>query len=276
MKRKRNTSKQPPVPAAASAPVPRRGTPKQGSGATGRRLWCFRLIVLLLPFLALGLAELTLRLVGYGHPTAFFLSANDQGRAMLRDNPWFGWRFFPPAVARTPRPTYLPAQKSPDTVRIFVFGESAALGDPEPSYGFARQLERLLQARHPDQKIEVINTAMTAINSHVIRQIAHDCKPCQGDFWLVYAGNNEVIGPFGAGTVFGRQVPNLTMVRLVLALKTPRLGQWLSQLTSSANEPKQWEGLEFFLQSQLTHDSLRLNRVYDSFAANLGDIVEFG
>ncbi len=276
MKRKRNNAKQPKVLAAVGAPISPRVTPKRGNAAAARRLWRFRLLALLLPLLALGLVELTLRLAGYGHPTAFFLPANNQGRAMLTDNPWFGWRFFPPAVARTPRPLYLAARKPPDTVRIFVLGESAAMGDPEPAYGFARQLERLLQARHPDQKIEVVNTAMTAINSHVIRQIARDCAPCEGDFWLVYAGNNEVIGPFGAGTVFGRQVPNLTMVRFVLALKTTRVGQWLAQITRGANEPKQWEGLEFFLTSQMTHDSPRLNRVYDSFAANLGDIADFG
>jgi tetratricopeptide (TPR) repeat protein len=265
LKRKRNKTKQPSKALAATkAPM-----------SFGRR-WGFRFLALLIPLLVLGLLEFGLRVAGYGHPTAFFLPANDQGRAMLTDNPWFGWRFFPPAVARTPRPLYLAARKPQDTVRIFVLGESAAMGDPEPAYGFARQLERLLQARHPDQKIEVANTAMTAINSHVIRLIARDCVAREGDFWLVYAGNNEVIGPFGAGTVFGRQVPNLTMVRFVLGLKTPRLGQWLAQITRGANEPTQWEGLEFFLQSQMTHDSPRLKRVYDSFAANLGDIADFG
>lgn len=271
MKRKRNKAKQPKVLAAAGVPVSPRG-----SAPTPRRRWRFRLLALILPLLALGLVELTLRLAGYGHPTGFFLPVNDQGRAMLTDNPWFGRRFFPAAVARAPQPLYLAARKPQDTVRIFVLGESAAMGDPESAYGFARQLERLLQARHPDQKIEVVNAAMTAINSHVVRLIARDCAPREGDFWLVYAGNNEVIGPFGAGTIFGRQAPNLTMVRSVLALKTTRVGQWFAHFTRSANEPKQWEGLEFFLKSQLTHDSLRLTRVYDSFAANLGDIANFG
>jgi tetratricopeptide (TPR) repeat protein len=231
---------------------------------------------MLLPLLILGLVELALRLAGYGHPTAFFLPAHDHPPAMVRDNPWFGWRFFPPAIARTPRPLYLAAEKPQDTVRIFVLGESAAMGDPEPAYGFSRQLERLLRARHPDQKFEVINTAMTAINSHVIRQIARDCAPREGDFWLVYAGNNEVIGPFGAGTIFGRQAPSLTVVRSVLGLKTTRVGQWLAQLTLGEKEPKQWEGLGFFLESQLTHDSPHLKRVYDSFAANLDDIANLG
>jgi tetratricopeptide (TPR) repeat protein len=195
---------------------------------------------------------------------------------MLTDNPWFGWRFFPPAVARAPRPLYLAAQKPANTVRIFVFGESAAMGDPAPAYGFARQLDCLLRARHPGQKIEVVNTAMTAINSHVIRQIAHDCQPREGDFWLVFAGNNEVIGPFGAGTVFGRQVPSRTTVRTALALKTTRVGQLLTRTFQGEAEPKQWEGLEFFLQWKIAPDSPRLERVYASFNANLEDIAGFG
>ena len=252
--------------AQAAAPVPN----------SPARRWCVRILALLIPLFVLGLFELGLRVGGFGYPTAFFLNANDPGRAMLTDNPWFGWRFFPPAVARTPQPFYLAARKPPDTVRIFVFGESAAMGDPEPAYGFARQLERLLQARHPDRKIEVVNTGITAINSHVVRLIARDCAPREGDFWLVYAGNNEVIGPFGAGTVFGSQVPNLTLVRFVLALKTTRLGQLLAQIAGGANAPKQWEGLEFFLKSQLTRGDPRLKRVYASFAANLGDIVDYG
>lgn len=195
---------------------------------------------------------------------------------MLIDNPRFGWRFFPPAVARAPRPQYLAAQKPPGTVRIFVFGESAAMGDPEPAYGFARQLERLLQARHPVQKVEVINAAMTAINSHVIRQIAKDCGSCGGDFWLVLAGNNEVIGPFGAGTIFGRQAPSLAMVRFILAFKTTRIGELLAHVTRGASEPAAWEGLEFFLQWPIAQDSPRLKNVYGSFGANVADIVDSG
>jgi tetratricopeptide (TPR) repeat protein len=234
------------------------------------------LVALLTPLFALGLLELSLRLAGYGYPTHFWLVDRLNGQKILRDNPRFGWRFFPRAVARTPRPLYLEAKKPQGAVRIFVFGESAAMGDPEPAYGFARQLERLLQAHHPDQKIEIINVAMTAINSHVIRQIARDCKSCQGDFWLVYAGNNEVIGPFGAGTIFGRQAPSRTTARVIMGLKALRLGQLLASMTRSASEPANWEGLEFFLRWQLPFNSPRLEQVYSSFAANLSDIAEVG
>ncbi|SPE59212.1 conserved hypothetical protein [Verrucomicrobia bacterium] len=192
------------------------------------------------------------------------------------DNPRFGWRFFPHTVARAPRPQFLAARKTPGTVRILVLGESAAMGDPEPSFGFARQLERMLQARHLDQNVEVINAAMTAISSHVMRQIAHDSGPLGADFWLIYAGNNEVIGPYGAGTVFGPQAPGLGAVRFALALKTTRLGQLLAALGERSGEPMSWEGLELFLAHQVQHDDQRLARVYSNFAGNLASVVDFG
>ena len=45
---------------------------------------------------------------------------------------------------------------------------------------------------------EVVNTAVTAINSHVVREIASDLEEIESDLWIVYMGNNEVYGPFGA------------------------------------------------------------------------------
>ncbi|MGA2247489.1 MAG: tetratricopeptide repeat protein [Verrucomicrobiota bacterium] len=242
---------------------------------SARRRW-FRITALIGPFLLLALLELGLRLAGCGYPTSFFLNSHQGDRPMLKDNPKFGWRFFPPEVARAPRPLFLDAQKPPGTVRIFVLGESAAMGDPEPAYGFARQLERILQARHPNQAIEIVNAAMVAINSHVIREIARDCAAHQGDFWLVFAGNNEVIGPYGAGTVFGRQAEGLTSVRLNLALKSTRVGQLLAEVGRSPSEPINWDGMELFLGQQVPHMDPRLKNVYSNFAANLADIADLG
>ena len=47
---------------------------------------------------------------------------------------------------------------------------------------------------------------MTAINSHAILPIARECARRDGDLWIIYMGNNEMVGPFGAGTVFGSRV----------------------------------------------------------------------
>ena len=69
----------------------------------------------------------------------------------------------------------MPATKSPDTCRIFIFGESAAMGDPRPNYGAGCYLDVLLSERFPQSKFELINTSTTAINSHVILPIAQEC-----------------------------------------------------------------------------------------------------
>ena len=264
-------SRQPRARAASARQEP---APPAVAARPLRRRW-FRLAAVAGPFLLLGLLELGLRLAGWGYPTSFFVRAWCDGRAVLVENPKFGWRFFPPAVARSPQPLSIAAEKPPGTLRIFLLGESAAMGDPEPAYGFGRQLERLLQARHPDRRIEVANVAMTAINSHVIREIARDCAGRAGDCWIVYAGNNEVVGPFGAGTVFGRQAPGLAWVRANLAVKKTRLGQLLDW-SFRASGPAQWEGMEMFLGQQVRRDDPRLNNVYHHFAKNLSAIIQCG
>src|ERR1043165_8440715 len=146
----------------------RRDPADQAQSSPGRRTF-FRLTALALPFLLVFVLETALRLGGYGYPTSFFLKRQLNQTRTLVENPKFGWRFFPPTVARSPQRLQFAATKPADTLRIFLFGESAAMGDPEPAYGLGRQLQRLLQARHQTRHIEVINVAMTAINSHVIR-----------------------------------------------------------------------------------------------------------
>jgi len=88
--------------------------------------------------------------------------------------------------------------------RTAVFGESAALGDPAPSYGAGRYLQAMLSEQFPDEKFEVVNVSITAINSHAILPIARECARQQGDFWIIYMGKNEMVGPFGAASVFAR------------------------------------------------------------------------
>lgn len=170
--------------------------------------------------------------------------------------------------------------KPPGVVRIFIFGESAAQGDPEPSFGAGRYLEALLRERYPGVKFEVVNVAITAINSHVIVPIARECARCQGDLWIVYMGNNEMIGPFGAATVFGAKAPPWPLVRLGLALQTTRLGQLAMNIDRHLAARRQgqevWGGLQMFLGNELSPDDPRKEIVYKNFDRNLRDILRAG
>ncbi|MGC8990400.1 MAG: tetratricopeptide repeat protein, partial [Verrucomicrobiia bacterium] len=176
----------------------------------GLRLWAYRLVgAVVLPVLLLGLAEAGLRLGGYGYNPAFFKRARLQDRDCLVANDKFGLSFFTPEAARNPPPIVLDAKKEPGKFRVFLIGESAALGDPRPAFGMGRYLEVLLAERYPDAKFEVVCASMTAVNSHALLPIARECAKLGGDLWIVYAGNNEMIGPFGPASVFGRHTPNL-------------------------------------------------------------------
>lgn len=246
------------------------------------RLWVLRgCAAVLIPGLILGVAfgvlEFGLRLAGVGNPTSFYLSQSLNGQSYLEANDRFTFRFFPRALARNIVPHRLEVPKSPDTFRIFLFGESAANGDPDPAYGFGRQLEVFLNERFPDTRFEVVCVAITAINSHVVLPIAREVAGIEADLWIIYMGNNEVIGPFGAGTVFGQQAPPMPLIRASLAVRKTRTGQafegLLGRIAGGAETPDNWEGINLFADHLLHPSDPNRARVYRHFERNLDDIL---
>lgn len=239
-----------------------------------------RAVLISSPLIFLVLLELVLRLTGVGYPTRFLLGRSaPPGRTLVQNNQ-FGWRFFGAQMARVPAPISLAQPKPPRTIRLVVFGESAAFGDPQPRYGLPRMLEALLELRYPEAKFEVVNAAMTGINSHVVVRIARDCMATDADVWVVYMGNNEVVGPFGAGTVFGSQVPPLALIRAGLALKATRIGQELDALREKLQKPapekSEWGGMTMFVNNRVAADDPRMEAVYRNFQQNLADIIHAG
>jgi tetratricopeptide (TPR) repeat protein len=233
---------------------------------------------LLLPLVLPGLLEIGLRLGGYGFDPHFFKAITIAGSRFYVQNDGFSFRFFPGEIARHPGALRLPADKAPGTYRLFIFGESAAQGDPDPSCGAGRYLEMLLREKFPDTKFEVVNVAFTAINSHVIVPIARECARRDGDFWIIYMGNNEMVGPFGAATVFGRPAAPLPYVRLVTAMQRTRTGQLFAALAHRFRGARfaSWGGMEMFLQNRIPPDSPLKDSVYRNFQENLDDIIRAG
>ena len=242
---------------------------------------CFRLLAAVgIPLVLFLLAEGVLRLAGYGYSPHFFQKRLIRGRPSWTDNQDYGRRFFPPGLVRYPRPFTMPVVKPPDTLRIFVLGESAAMGDPDPKFGLPRMLEVLLRERFPNRQIEVINAAMVAINSHAILPIARDCAQKQGDLWVVYMGNNEIIGPFGSVSVFGARAPPLPLVRAALWVKGTRLGQLLDGALDVARHGDQplpeWTGMAMMAGLKIRHDAPATARVYRNFERNLAGLLATG
>lgn len=248
---------------------------------TGARLWMFRIAALLVvPLVLLLVIEIVLRIAGFGYPTDFLLKSEVEKHPRWVENQRFGWRFFGPKYARTPEILSLSPEAAADTIRVFVMGESAAYGDPNKGAGLPRMIEAMLSLRYPATRFEVVNVAMTAINSHVIRDIASACAKADGDVWVLYMGNNEVVGPYGSGTIFGSQTPPLSVIRANLALKTTRTGQLLDVIGGAARAAKadapEWKGMSMFLDQQVAADDPRMERVYAFYQKNLEDIIACG
>ena len=253
--------------------IPRRSTDRAAPGGLeGWRRWAFpAAAATLVPLLALTLVELGLRVAGVGHPAGFFVPVAGQPAEMT--NPRFGWRFFPRSIARSPVAGRLPRAKPAATYRIFLLGGSAAMGTPEPAFGLARVLEALLEERYPGADFEIVNGAMAAINSHVVLEVARDCVRRRPDLLAVYLGNNEVVGPYGPGTVFAPGGGRLAAIRLGLRLRRLRGGQLLARgltrLGRAAAPPGRWRGMEMFLDRQVAADDPRLERTYEQLGENL-------
>ncbi len=234
------------------------------------------LFLVLLPLLLLGALEGVLRLAGYGYDTGFFVRI--PGREGWAPNQKYGWRFFPRGDARTPVPAILADGEREDRFRVFVLGESAAMGDPEPAFGFSRILEVMLEARHPGRSFEVINTGMTAINTHVVLPKAVDCARRRPDLFVVYMGNNEVVGPYGAGTVLDAYRSSRALIRAGIAVRATRIGQlferMVERLLPGTGAAPEWRGMETFLGHLVAPGDPRMEGVYDHFEANLRGILD--
>jgi tetratricopeptide (TPR) repeat protein len=239
--------------------------------------WVLRLaLALFAPILLLGALEFTLRASGYGYPTRLALPV--RGSSTYGVNLRFGWRFFPPAIARVPLLFSFPVQKPPETCRIFILGASAAQGYPDGAFSFARVLEVLLARRYPGVTFEVINTSIVATNSHVVLPIAREVVRYDPDLLIVYLGNNEVIGPYGIGSDLTRPAGSLAAVRFGITLRTTKIGQLLQsavgRISGRDRVLQEWGGMEQYARNKIAAEDPRLEKVYGYFERNLTDICE--
>ncbi|MBN2591166.1 MAG: tetratricopeptide repeat protein [Sedimentisphaerales bacterium] len=248
---------------------------KPSNAVTGWKLWLFRILAItIIPAFLFILLEGGLRLTGFGYPTSLALRYKDKNIDSYYSNLKFSWLFFNPGVARAIDPFMFPLKKSDETYRIFVMGASAAAGTPDGAYSFGRMLQVMLRLQYPGTNFEVFTAAMPAINSHVVLRIAKDCAGYDPDLYVVYLGNNEVVGPYGAGTVFAPLSDNLSLIRFGITLKSLRVGQLLTNLTGmmGSESPKVWGGMEMFLNKQVRKNDPQMAVVYRNYQRNLTDI----
>jgi len=234
--------------------------------------------IFIVPLIALLLIELSLRLVDVGHSYDFFDEIEINGVPYYQDNKLFANQFYPASLGIAPLNNTLKKERSSDSIRVYILGGSAAQGFPHRNHGVSRHLDAHLRAALPGKKIEIVNTSMTSVNSHVVYEVAKGIPPDSADYAVILMGNNEVVGPYGPSTFSQNFSSNITMIRAIQALKRSRIWQGMATVIQQARpavdkEEIVWEGMQMFTEFSVPHDDPRLDAVYSHYETNLRDII---
>jgi len=256
--------------------MPQPLSPHSGERTPTRGIWWKRLLLVgLAPLAFLGALEAALRIGGYGSPPTLFITDDRPG--FVRTNPAFTLTYFPPQFDISPLNFRLSRHKEPGRIRIFVLGESAVRGIAEPGFGFAALMRTQLRAAYPGREFEVYNLGIVAINSHVVYQIAKEAAKFEPDLFVIYMGNNEVVGPFGPGSVNRSTQFPLSLIRASIWTAQTRTGQLaariIRRISGHATDETQWHGMSTFVDKTVRGDEPRLEEVYSDFQANLEGIL---
>ena len=235
--------------------------------------------IIVIPVLFFVLVELGLMAVGVGTSFDYFHEIDIEGEPHFQENPAFANQFYPSSLGIGPLPNTFAEERRPELIRVYVLGGSAAQGFPHKNHGLDRVLTAQLRAALPSRKIEVINTAMTSVNSHVVYAVANSIPKNSADFAVILMGNNEVVGPYGPGTFNQNFLANITLIRGIQALKRTRIWQALDSLIlkvrpTDAKQELEWEGMQMFTNNAVSLDDPRMDSVYAHYEDNLTNIIK--
>ena len=199
------------------------------------RKYGFWLILISLPLLLIAALEGAVRLLGLVPSYPVFVP-HPAAPQYLTMRPDVIRRYFP-AGAEIPNvtvePHYFLKDKPKNGIRIFVQGGSTAAGYP---YGLgasiASMLENRLRHSWPTKPVEVVNTALSAVNSYTLLDVADDIIAQQPDAVLIYAGHNEFVGIMGVGSNY-RLAESPAATAVYLQLKQLHLYKLLEQMLVS-------------------------------------------
>ena len=246
------------------------------------RSWIFRIIALAIPFVFFLLLELGLRLADFGHSYPLFIE-NPANRHYLLPRPDIIKRYFGPK-AEIPNVTmeanFLLKDKPANGYRVFVQGGSTAAGFP---YGLgasvAGMLDNRLKATLSRHYVEVVNTAMSAVNSYTVLDFADEIIQQKPDAVLIYMGHNEYLGILGVGSNYTAANSQASTL-LFLKLKELRIFQLLQGLYgeikgTGSPETRDLKGSRTFMAKVAKHKNIPFGSALyqagiEQFDTNLG------
>lgn len=232
------------------------------------------------PLLFFALVEGALFLTGRFEPLPILRKVTHEGREYWTSEPRYG-----PFVLRRPdaprlNHVWLPAEKDPAELRVVMLGESAVAGFPSEEYSLGRLTRVLWNERYPQRPMQMATVALVGINSHALRHMAMESMQLKPDVLVLYAGHNEVIGPYGPVSQMARGFSSRSMVQLSMAVRNTRTGQALERAMSfigcalSGPVDESWSGLDEHKEARVAADDPALDGMLAQTRENFRDIIE--
>ncbi len=239
----------------------------------------FIVITIALPLLLLVAVELALRAFGWGGYPAWIREAGklSSGETLCLVEPGASKPYF---YANPTRPGYAEQTnfvmpKPKDTVRVFLVGESAAKGYPQPrNLAMSSFLQAMLSDAWPEKKVEVINLGTTAVASFPLVYQVHDALKFAPDLFVFYTGNNEFFGAYGTASINAAGSLPLWALRWMRAARGLASVQLMdSWLYKGADENKSLME-EMIGQTVIPADSSLREAAARNLASNLGAMLD--
>ena len=248
-----------------------------------RKKRIFFLITISIPFIFIITLEILLRIFNYGTDISLFSTINIRGTTYHVLNPTFGTRYFSSEnIIPVQSTDYFLVPKPKGMYRIFCLGGSTVAGYPYwYNASFASFLRCRLQKIFPDQKIEVINLGMPAINSFVVLDMAKELLEYEPDLIIIYDGHNEFYGPLGVSsqvTFFGSRWLNMLYLNLLhsrlFLLMRDSYNSLLNLFHNNPEFNKSDLTLELLAKGQyIPYGSEIYNKVKQTFKSNVDDLI---
>ena len=233
-------------------------------------------LAILAPLVVFGVLEGFFRLTGLFRPPHLLQKVQHDGQTYYMADPAFARLFLQRAEVPSPPPLWVAERKPEGVRRVVLLGESAAAGFPMTDHHLGRLVQARWQARFPGEPIEVINLSMVAVNSHALREFAREAMVLKPDMIVLYAGHNEVIGPFGPAAKFGPPAGSPELTRWSLGVRRTHTGRAIESfldLFTGQETPPPWRGLDEFRGVEVAHDDPALDTMLNNTEANFRDIV---
>jgi tetratricopeptide (TPR) repeat protein len=177
---------------------------KTVSGLSPRKRRIFIAAAICFPLVLVLGTELGLRVAGFGgYPATLRKVMSIDGRDLVITDHEGPVSYF---FANKERPGYNDqysffSPKPANTFRIFMVGESAMKGYPQPrNLASSAFLQAMLQDAWPDRRVEIINLGTTAVASYPVLGIMTEALEFEPDLVIVHTGHNEFFGTYGVAS----------------------------------------------------------------------------